>query len=89
MTKKMFLQLLSGSGTKPGTVEFQIYHLTNRVIKLTSHLKQHSKDYSSQRGLWKMLGRRKRLLVYLSKNDTNCYENLINKLGIRGLKIRT
>nr|YP_009117812.1 ribosomal protein S15 [Angiopteris angustifolia]AJE71355.1 ribosomal protein S15 [Angiopteris angustifolia] len=88
MNKKISLHSSSGPVKKTGSVEFQIYHLTNQVIKLTSHLKQHSKDYSSQRGLWKMLGRRKRLLVYLSKNDINCYENLINKLGIRGLKIR-
>nr|QNH93695.1 ribosomal protein S15 [Christensenia aesculifolia] len=88
MNKKISLHSSSDPGEKTGSVEFQIYHLTNRVIKLTSHLKQHSKDYSSQRGLWKMLGKRKRLLVYLSKNDINCYENLINKLGIRGLKIR-
>nr|YP_009974258.1 ribosomal protein S15 [Ptisana novoguineensis]QNH94144.1 ribosomal protein S15 [Ptisana novoguineensis] len=88
MNKKIFLHSSSGPEKKTGSVEFQIYHLTNRVIELTSHLKQHFKDYSSQRGLWKMLGKRKRLLVYLSKNDINCYENLISKLGIRGLKIR-
>nr|AJB98510.1 ribosomal protein S15 [Helminthostachys zeylanica] len=69
--------------SEKGSVEFQIYHLTNRVLRLTLHLKQHSRDYSSQRGLQKILGKRKRLLVHLARNDTIRYENLINRLGIR------
>jgi len=49
-------------------------------------LKIHSKDYSSQRGLRKLLGKRKCLLSYLSNEDVHRYENLITHLGIRGLK---
>nr|YP_005353005.1 ribosomal protein S15 [Mankyua chejuensis]ADZ48037.1 ribosomal protein S15 [Mankyua chejuensis]AJJ48668.1 ribosomal protein S15 [Mankyua chejuensis] len=69
--------------TKEGSVEFQINNLTNRVLRLTFHLKQHSKDYSSQRGLRKILGKRKRLLAHLAKTNPIHYENSINRLGIR------
>nr|QYB18355.1 ribosomal protein S15 [Sphaerocarpos texanus] len=86
MAKFFFMDLASISEKKKGSVEFQIFHLTNRVIKLTYHFKKHGKDYSSQRGLWKILGKRKRLLTYLFKTDFLTYENLINELGIRGLK---
>lgn len=66
-----------------GSTESQISSLTNLVSKLTSHLKLHPKDYSSQRGLWKLLGKRKRLLSYLSKKDMISYNGIITNLGIR------
>nr|YP_009912502.1 ribosomal protein S15 [Bartramia pomiformis]QLJ53784.1 ribosomal protein S15 [Bartramia pomiformis]QZJ47401.1 ribosomal protein S15 [Bartramia pomiformis] len=88
MSKKLFIGSSSFSKEQTGSVEFQISHLTNRVLKLTDHLKRHDKDYSSQRGLWKILGKRKRLLSYLSQTNLTSYENLINKLSIRKLKIR-
>lgn len=88
MSKKLFIGSSLLSNEQTGSVEFQISHLTNRVLKLTDHLKLHSKDYSSQRGLWKILGKRKRLLSYLSQTNLTSYENLINKLNIRKLKIR-
>lgn len=88
MSKKLFIGSSSFSKEQTGSVEFQISHLTNRVLKLTDHLKSHNKDYSSQRGLWKILGKRKRLLSYLSQTNLTSYENLINKLSIRKLKIR-
>ena len=71
---------------KEGSIESQIYRLTSRVIKLTYHLKKNGKDYSSQRGLWKILGRRKRLLVYLFKKNFTNYQDLTKELGIRRLK---
>lgn len=88
MSKKLFIGSSLLSKEQPGSVEFQISHLTNRVLKLTDHLKFHNKDYSSQRGLWKILGKRKRLLTYLSQTNLTSYENLINKLSIRKLKFR-
>ena len=88
MSKKLFIGSSSFSKEQTGSVEFQISNLTNRVLKLTDHLKLHDKDYSSQRGLWKILGKRKRLLSYLSQTNLTSYENLINKLSIRKLKIR-
>lgn len=88
MSKKLFTDSSLLSKKQVGSVEFQIFHLTNKILKLTDHLKFHSKDYSSQRGLWKILGKRKRLLNYLSQKNLTNYENLINKLNIRKLKIR-
>nr|YP_009113784.1 ribosomal protein S15 [Zamia furfuracea]AFR45431.1 ribosomal protein S15 [Zamia furfuracea]QWW89732.1 ribosomal protein S15 [Zamia fischeri]BAR93349.1 ribosomal protein S15 [Zamia furfuracea]BDI62806.1 ribosomal protein S15 [Zamia furfuracea] len=73
---------------KEGSVESQICHLTDRILRLTHHLELHRRDYSSQRGLWQILGKRKRLLVYLSKRDILSYDDLIGKLSIRGLKAR-
>ncbi|KAG6539917.1 hypothetical protein Mapa_018758 [Marchantia paleacea] len=86
MSKNLFMDLSSISEKEKGSVEFQIFRLTNRVVKLTYHFKKHGKDYSSQRGLWKILGKRKRLLAYLFKTNFVSYENLIIQLGIRGLK---
>lgn len=71
---------------KIGSTEEQITSLTKRVIQLSTHLKIHKKDYTSQRGLRKLLGRRKRLLVYLLREDLIRYNLLIQKLGIRGPK---
>lgn len=70
----------------PGSTEGQICILTEKVACLSSHLKIHNKDFSSQRGLRKILGQRKRLLAYLYRQDTVRYDNLINQLGIRGTK---
>lgn len=69
-----------------GSTETQIYILTQKVTRLSSHLKSHNKDYSSQRGLRQLLGKRKRLLSYLCNEDVHRYEELITHLGIRGLK---
>jgi len=74
---------------KTGSTEAQIASLTERVIQLSSHLKIHKKDYASQRGLRKILGTRKRLLIYLFHKNTLGYENLIKTLGIRGPKIES
>nr|YP_009305521.1 ribosomal protein S15 [Brasenia schreberi]WFF45547.1 ribosomal protein S15 [Euryale ferox]ANA10697.1 ribosomal protein S15 [Brasenia schreberi]AUD56462.1 ribosomal protein S15 [Brasenia schreberi]QHR79334.1 ribosomal protein S15 [Brasenia schreberi]QST20173.1 ribosomal protein S15 [Brasenia schreberi] len=68
---------------KSGSVEFQVFRLTNKIERLTSHLELHRKDYLSQRGLRKMLGKRQRLLIYLSKKNRVRYIELIRKLGIR------
>lgn len=78
--------LLSNFQGNSGLTENQIYILTQKVARLSSHLKIHNKDYSSQRGLRKLLGKRKRLLSYLSNKDVERYENLLIELGIRGLK---
>nr|YP_010200057.1 ribosomal protein S15 [Casuarina cunninghamiana]UAD90228.1 ribosomal protein S15 [Casuarina cunninghamiana] len=66
-----------------GSVEFQVLSFTNKIRKLTLHLKLHRKDYLSQRGLRKILGKRRRLLSYLSKKNRVRYKYLINWLGIR------
>lgn len=70
--------------TDTGSVDVQIAMLTERVNKLSLHLRSNKKDYSSRRGLLKMIGRRKRLLAYLQKQDAERYRALITRLGIRG-----
>nr|YP_009911298.1 ribosomal protein S15 [Polystichum tripteron]QLD21507.1 ribosomal protein S15 [Polystichum tripteron] len=79
---------LVGGNKDTGFTASQIYYLTHQILKLTSHLESHSEDYSSRRGLKKLLGRRKRLLIYLSDEDTILYAKILRNLGIRGLKGR-
>nr|YP_010341497.1 ribosomal protein S15 [Gynoxys violacea]YP_010341585.1 ribosomal protein S15 [Gynoxys baccharoides]YP_010341761.1 ribosomal protein S15 [Paragynoxys venezuelae]YP_010341849.1 ribosomal protein S15 [Aequatorium jamesonii]YP_010341937.1 ribosomal protein S15 [Nordenstamia cajamarcensis]YP_010342025.1 ribosomal protein S15 [Nordenstamia kingii]YP_010342113.1 ribosomal protein S15 [Paragynoxys martingrantii]YP_010342201.1 ribosomal protein S15 [Paracalia jungioides]YP_010342289.1 ribosomal p len=71
-----------------GSVEFQVVSFTNKIRRLTSHLEFHKKDYLSQRGLRKILGKRQRLLAYLSKKNRSRYKELIGQLGIRERKTR-
>ena len=66
-----------------GSPEVQIAILTERIRQLTEHLKIHKKDNHSRLGLLKMVGRRRRLLDYLTKKDVERYRVLIAKLGIR------
>lgn len=69
-----------------GSTEVQIAVLTERIRGLTEHLKQHKKDNHTRRGLVTLVGRRNRLLIYLHKNDSAGYQQLIQKLGIRGVR---
>ena len=66
-----------------GSPEVQIAILTSRIVYLTEHLKLHKKDFHSRRGLLKLVNLRRRLLSYLSENDSDRYKNVINKLGLR------
>ena len=66
-----------------GSPEVQIAVLTRRIQELTEHLKTHSKDHHSRRGLLVMVGRRRRLLTYLRRQDVGRYRDLIAKLGLR------
>ena len=72
-----------GKATNTGSIEGQIALLTERINHISSHLKGNKKDFSSQRGLMQMVGKRKRLLTYLSKHDLSGYRGLIEKLGLR------
>nr|YP_009549415.1 ribosomal protein S15 [Scoliosorus ensiformis]AYW16564.1 ribosomal protein S15 [Scoliosorus ensiformis] len=76
----------SSRNENTGFTASQIYYLTFRVSKLTSHLQLHPKDYSSQIGLWKLLGKRKRLLSFLSNQNTGLFIRIIKELGLRRLK---
>nr|YP_009907055.1 ribosomal protein S15 [Raukaua anomalus]YP_009907143.1 ribosomal protein S15 [Raukaua edgerleyi]YP_009907231.1 ribosomal protein S15 [Raukaua simplex]QLI53408.1 ribosomal protein S15 [Raukaua anomalus]QLI53496.1 ribosomal protein S15 [Raukaua edgerleyi]QLI53584.1 ribosomal protein S15 [Raukaua simplex] len=71
-----------------GSAEFQVVSFTNRIRRLTSHLELHKKDYLSQIGLRKILGKRQRLLAYLSKKNRVRYKELIGRLDIRETKTR-
>ena len=66
-----------------GSIEGQIAMLTERINHISNHLKTNKKDFSSQRGLMQMVGRRKRLLQYLTRSDLASYRALIEKLGLR------
>ena len=66
-----------------GSVAVQIALLTGRIQYLTDHLKEHKKDFHSRRGLLKLVGKRRRFLDYVKKNDINEYREIIKKLGIR------
>ncbi|GAG98970.1 unnamed protein product [marine sediment metagenome] len=66
-----------------GSVEVQVALLTERINQLTGHMAANRHDYSSQRGLLKLVGQRRRLLTYLSKQDIGRYHSLITKLGLR------
>ena len=69
--------------TDTGSPEVQIAILTARIQELTEHLKVHKKDNHSRRGLYKMIGKRRKLLDYLAKKDVERYRTIIAKLGIR------
>ncbi|MDJ0751953.1 MAG: 30S ribosomal protein S15 [Ardenticatenaceae bacterium] len=69
-----------------GSPEVQIALFTERINYLQSHLKEHKHDHSSRRGLLKMVGKRRKLLVYLQKKDYERYETVRQKLGIRPIK---
>jgi len=66
-----------------GSTEVQVALLTERINQLTGHMADNRHDYSSQRGLLKLVGQRRRLLTYLSKQDVGRYHSLITKLGLR------
>lgn len=65
-----------------GSPEIQVALLTEKIKRLTSHLKLHKKDNHSRRGLMQMVGKRRRLLNYLMKKDETRYQSLIKKLGL-------
>jgi small subunit ribosomal protein S15 len=66
-----------------GSPEVQVALLTRRISELTEHLKAHPKDHHSRRGLLRMVGRRRRLLGYLQREDIERYRSLIATLGLR------
>ena len=66
-----------------GSPEVQVALLTERIQHLTEHLATHKKDHHSRRGLLMLVGRRRRLLDYLARNDVERYRALIARLGLR------
>jgi small subunit ribosomal protein S15 len=69
--------------TDTGSPEVQVAIMSKRITQLTDHLKVNPKDHHSRRGLLLLVGKRRRLLNYLSRNDVSRYRALIAKLGIR------
>jgi len=74
---------LSKSKTDTGSAESQIALFTHRINHLTEHLKSNKKDFSTRLGLLKLVGKRRRLLNYLTKSDIERYRAIISELGIR------
>jgi small subunit ribosomal protein S15 len=72
-----------GSAANTGSIEGQIALLTERISQISKHLQANKKDFSTHRGLMQMVGKRKRLLQYLSKHNLTGYRALIEKLGLR------
>ncbi|CAN5604395.1 30S ribosomal protein S15 [soil metagenome] len=66
-----------------GSPEVQVAMLTERINQLTEHLRTHPKDFHSRRGLLMMVGKRRRLLQYISRESQERYKSLIEKLGLR------
>ena len=69
--------------TDTGSSEVQIALLTQRIIRLTEHLREHKHDYATRRGLLKLVGQRRRQLRYLSNTDVDRYHQVIQALGLR------
>ena len=72
-----------GAAANTGSIEGQVALLTERILDISNHLKVNKKDFSTQRGLMKMVGQRKRLLTYMQKHNLTGYRALIEKLGLR------
>jgi small subunit ribosomal protein S15 len=72
-----------GKAANTGSIEGQVALLTERIIQISNHLQTNQKDHSTQRGLMKMVGQRKRLLGYMQKHNLQGYRALIEKLGLR------
>lgn len=71
------------SDSDTGSTKVQVALLTERILELTEHLKEHKKDFDSRSGLLKMVGRRRRLLNYLSSTEPEIYSTFIKDLGLR------
>lgn len=86
LTTRQKLNILKDHGdheTDTGSPSVQVALLTKQINELTTHLKKHRKDNHSRRGLLKMVGKRKKLLDYLSKKDGKKYNAVIKKLGLK------
>ncbi|OGY62998.1 MAG: 30S ribosomal protein S15 [Candidatus Harrisonbacteria bacterium RIFCSPHIGHO2_01_FULL_44_13] len=81
--KKIIVKEHGAHETDTGSSAVQVALLTRRIDELTGHLKKHSKDHHSRRGLLKIVGKRRRLLNYLSKSDSRTYNSLIKKLDLK------
>ncbi len=66
-----------------GSPEVQVALLTKRIVELTEHFKIHKKDHHGRRGLLKLVGRRRRLLDYMARQDIERYRSMIKRLGLR------
>ena len=81
--KREFAKTYGSGAEDTGKPEVQIAIFSARIKELTEHLKTHTKDHTSRRGLLKLVGKRRRLLNYLTETDIERYRSIIQELGIR------
>jgi len=81
--KKIIIDDYKTHDSDTGSPEVQVAILTKRINDLTEHFKTHTKDFHSRRGLFIMVGQRRRLLDYLKRKDRGRYATLIERLGLR------
>lgn len=81
--KVAIISEFGGNAKNTGSIEAQIALITERIAHISGHLKSNKKDFSTHRGLMKLVGQRKRLLAYLQKHNLTGYRALIEKLGLR------
>lgn len=82
-TKTKIISNFQAKEGDTGSTEVQVALLTDRINQLTTHMAAHHRDYHTQRGLLKLVGQRRRLLAYLSREDVGRYNQLIKKLRLR------
>lgn len=82
-TKQRIMTEYATTEGDTGSPEVQVAMLTQRILDLTDHLKEHKHDHHSRRGLLLLVGKRRRLLGYLQKVDIERYRTLIGRLGLR------
>ena len=86
LTTEVKREIVEKHGRRPadtGSADVQVALLTRRINDLTEHLRAHPKDHYSRRGLLKLVGRRRRFLNYLQRNDVERYRAIIKELGLR------
>jgi len=83
MTKIDLIKKYQTHKKDTGSADVQVILLTEKIAELTKHLKKHAKDSDSRRGLLIMVGKRRRLLNYLQKNEPKTYDKLIKDLGLK------
>ena len=81
--KSELIKNFSENEKDKGSTNIQVAILTDRINNLTNHLKSNKKDQSTRRGLLKLVGRRKKLLLYLRNKNVDKYKDLIKSLGLR------
>jgi small subunit ribosomal protein S15 len=81
--KQELVQKFGKADRDTGSAEVQIALMTERINDLTQHLREHSKDHHSRRGLLMLVGRRRRLLNYLQRSNLESYRSLVKELGLR------
>ena len=86
LTREEKSSIIAEHGRSPGdtgSADVQVAVLTRRIAQLTDHLRTHAHDHHSRRGLLQMVGRRRRLLEYIRREDVERYRELIARLGLR------